>query len=229
MKIKTSVDKHEDLIYALFRLIKYNPLGNEFEDSYKMLRQVLLSNISENKEDLVVSYLRGIELLNNEMQIPLNSASEREKAFFNAGKIVGICDLIKDLGNYDKCLEKFSRPYLELKVGDIVYIKNNGTIYKTVVTKIDKKKIQVKYGNRWFSLGDYLECIFPYEEKDNLYKNDMLTYNHNCDKCNGFRQGKCAYGYSVSTYPDYSYRFDNTKYKIIKGRPQEYCCKKVNR
>lgn len=122
------------------------------------------------------------------MSIPLKSATEKEKAFFNAGKVIGLLDLIKSFGDYNQCLEKFLQAYYSLRVGDIVYILNNGVLYKTTVIKKEKKKIQVKYGNRWFTQKDYLEYIFPYDEKENLYKNGKLSNYRNCDKCAGFRQ-----------------------------------------
>lgn len=77
--------------------------------------------------------------------------------------------MIKSLGDYNKSLEKFLKPYLNLKVDYAAYIINANILYKTTVVKKIDKKIQVKYGNRWFTQDDYLDYIFPCEEKENLY------------------------------------------------------------
>jgi len=226
MKIRINIDKYEGLIYEVYNKIAEEPFDS-FEKPYKKLLQVILSNVSENKDDLLLLFSKDIDKCNNKMFTFLDSATEREKAFYNAGRFRCLCDLIKGLGDYDKSLEKFLKPYIELEIDDIVYIKNNDILYKTIVSKKSKNKIQVKYGNRWFSQNDYLEYIFPCEEKDNLCKIGLLKYEYDCDNCKGFRQGKCAYGYSINTYKGISYRFDNTKYEVIKGKPKEYCCKKI--
>lgn len=226
MNIRTNIDEYKSLIYEVHNKIDQEPLSN-FEKPYNKLIQVLLSNIPENKDDLLLLFSKGIDECNEKMSVPLSSATEREKAFYNAGRFRGICDLIAGLGEYDKSLEKFLKPYIELEIGDIVYIKNNNILYKTTVAKKSKDKIQVKYGNKWFSSDDYLDYIFPYDEKENLCENDLLRECNNCERCAGFKQGKCAYGYSLSTYYGFTYRFDNTKYKVIKGRPKEPCSKTV--
>lgn len=229
MKIKTKIDEYKDLFNRIEWSISNEPTETKFTDFYSKFLQVLLSNISENKEDLLLLYSEDIDKYNNKMSVHLSHASKREKAYYNAGRFCGLCDLIKSLGDYDKILEKILKPYLDLEIGDIVYILINDILYKTTVIKKNKKKIQVKYGNRWFTQDDYLEYIFPNEEKENLYKNRKLNNYGNCDKCAGFRQGKCAYGYSVRTYYGFTYRFDNTKYKVLKGSPREICCKNVKK
>lgn len=229
MVIKTKIDDYKNLINELNRIIHFEPFSDKFDNSYNNLIEILLQNISENREDLLVTYSKDIDRFNDEISNPLSGATDKERAFYNAGMFRGLCDLIKSLGDYDKSLEKFIKPYLDLEVSDVVYIMNNNILYKTTVVKKIKKKIQVKYGNRWFTQDDYLEYIFPYKEKENLYKNGKLNNHNNCDKCAGFRQGKCAYGYSVGTYKGVSYRFDNTKYQVVKGRPKEACSKNIKR
>ena len=228
MKIRTKIDKHKSLIYMIIRLIHYEPFGEKFEDTYNKFLQVLLSNIPENRNDLLLLFSNDIDKYNDEMSVHLNSATEKERAFYNAGRFRGLCDLIKRLGDYNEYLKMYLKPFLELNVGDIVYIKNGDITYKTTVVKRSNNKIQVKYGNRWYTQDDYLERIFPSYEEDNLRKCNMLDNYSNCDKCAGFKQGKCAYGYSVSTYYGFTYRFDNTKYRVLKGRPKEPCCKNVS-
>lgn len=227
MKIRTKIDEHKNLIYTIRRLIHYEPFGQKFEDLYKKLMQILISNIPGNKDDLVLLYSKDIDKNNEITSQLLKKATEKERAFFNMGRVSGLCDLIGSLGEYEQSIRKFLKPYIDLDIDDVVYIKNNNILYKTLVTKKDKDKIQVKYGNRWFTQDDYLEVVFPYEEEENLCKAGILNYYSDCNKCKGFKQGKCVYGYSVSTYNGFSYRFDNTKYKVLKGKPNELCCKNI--
>lgn len=57
MKIKTAVDEYKYLVSDLIRLVKYEPFSEKFEDSYKELGKVLLTNIPEKKEDLLILFL----------------------------------------------------------------------------------------------------------------------------------------------------------------------------
>lgn len=227
MEIKTKVDKYKYLFYIIKRLIHHDPFGEKFEDSYREFLRILIANILENKKDLVIAFHENICKYNDEMSHFLKSATNKERAFFNAGRFKGLCDCINELESYEECLKKFLEPYMNLKVGDIVYIRNGDIIYKTTIVKKVKEKIQVKYANKWFTQDDYLENIFPCNEKKNLYERGALVSCSNCDGCAGFRQKKCSYGYSLSTHYGFTYRFDNTKYKVLKGRPEELCCKNV--
>lgn len=228
MKFRTKIDKYKNLIYEVNSKASEEPLDN-FEKPYNKLVQVLLSNVSENKDDLLLLFSKEIGECNEKMSIFLNYATEKEKAFYNAGRFRGLCDLIMGLGDYNESLKKFLKPYSELEIGDIVYIRMGDILYKTTVIKKNNNKTQVKYKNRWFSQDDYLDYIFPYDKKENCCKDGLLRYCSDCDNCNGFRQGKCAYGYSLDTYYDFKCRFDNTKYRVLKGKPKEFCCKTVKK
>lgn len=207
-------------------IISFDPVRGNFEKSYNELMQVLISNI-ENKDELLLLYSDSINRCNNSISNYLKLATVREKAYFNIGRFSALCNLIKNLEDYDKVLQNYLQPYLNLNIDDIVYIKYNNIIYKTTIIKKEGNKIQTKYGKRWFTQDDYLDYIFPYQEKNNLHKSGKLKDCYDCDKCKGFRQGKCAYGYKVSTYYGFTYRFDGTRFKVLKGTPRELCCKNM--
>lgn len=221
MKIRTKIDEHKNLTEAIMRLIG-KPVGEKFEELYNKLVQVILSNL-DNKDELLLLYSENINVHNDRMSSYLKLASEKEKAYFNMGRFSALCNLIKNLDDYDKALQNYLQPFLNLSIGDVVYVKNNGILHKTIVINKKNNEIQTKYGKRWFTQNDYLDYIFPSQEEIDLYKNGLNEY-YDCDKCKGFRQGKCAYGYSVDTYHGFLYK-NNTKYKVLKGTPKELCCK----
>lgn len=225
MKIRTKLDNYRDLFHNLTGRIRFEPFGEKFEKSYKKFLEFLVDNIADNKDDLVLLLSESVKYYIKDMAEPLANATEKELAYYNAGRVQALCEIIQSLGDYNELLQKFTQPYLDLEVGDTVYIKIGDIIYKTTIIKKDGDKLQVQYGRRWFSKADYLDYIFPVEEKEYLHQKEELRYHSKCDKCLGFRQGKCAYGYSLSTYKDFTYRFDNTRYKVTKGRPNEMCSK----
>lgn len=225
MKIKTKIDEYSDLLITIAGSVRYQ---RGCENSYKEMIQVLLSNIQENKDELILLYKKEADEYIDEVSSFLASVNEREKTIFNLGMVYGLCDFIKNMGRYEESLERYLKPYMDLEVGDVVYMMILKGFFKTEIIKKDKKKIQVKYKNLWFTQDDYLNYIFPYSEKENLIKSHILQSHKNCDKCNGFKQGKCIYGYSVSTTYGSSYGLNDRKYKGLKGKPKEYCYKKCD-
>lgn len=226
--VKTSIDNKKGLINDVKRSVRSSVEKYKYDVLYKQLIDTIMINIQQNKEkELLLCFHPEIKDVDNTVIDILENASEKDKAYFRIGTLYGLCNFIESLGNYEEYLNEYLKPYYELNIEDTVYVKIGGIIHKTHVKNKIKDKIQVEYNRRWFCKEDYLDCIFPYDEQKNLLICGELKDCERCDDCFGFKQGKCAYGYSVKTYKDYKYTFNNTKIKITKGYAQEPCSKRI--
>lgn len=131
--------------------------------------------------------------------IIINSIGIKEIYILNCySRFMSLCDMMKRLGEYDiicKQIIKYKkRAFYGLKVGDIVYIKVHRNIgekcggwiirrefdewLKSTVVKveIEKKKIQIEYGRRWFGLADYPDIITTTKD-DDLFKTDKSIWD----------------------------------------------------
>lgn len=130
------------------------------------------------------------ELENNESII--NSIETKEIHMLNCYfRFMSLCDMMKRFEEYDNLYKQIikykKRAFYKLKVGDIVYIKVHRNIgekcYGLVIRRefdkwlssivinveIEKEKIQVEYGKKWFVLDDYPDIITTTKKDDLLF------------------------------------------------------------
>ena len=113
-------------------------------------------------------------------------------------RFMSLCDMMKRFGEFDSVYKQIirykKRAFYGLKAGDIIYIKVHRNIgekfcggvirrkfdewlkSRVVRVEIEKEKIQVEYGRRWFELADYPDTISTTNDED-FFKVDKSIWD----------------------------------------------------